>query len=350
MAYLDHIDPGNAVGSVIIPDRPAVREIKGKKIECPECEKKFKNVDELENHFRDAHPILEPYLIFKGQNIRKILRVRERIGKDEIKILNAEKILINNEHVTEKELKEIICSDLDGIFTLKIINKEVISSLRIEINIANKKILEEIDEKFLGQSTDDNFIKFREVNEIAGSLRGSERDYASALSLYLNSLGLKEKDVRFNLRNQWSNKLGESLKILQSFSGSAIAESIFSIAAFNENRFESREVDQYIPKLKNSKLFFQGDMRSFSDNNQRIKNRFPIDKLTEKIITFASEFEALKEREIDHIKEIIDSGVDKKSKDKLIYLIFRFHERRDEYKEATNYKKHLTNNPFFRVN
>lgn len=64
--YMSFIDPGNAGGSVSIPESPPV-VLQPIVYECPRCSALFDSVQTRREHFFTAHPYRKPELLLRGQ-------------------------------------------------------------------------------------------------------------------------------------------------------------------------------------------------------------------------------------------------------------------------------------------
>ena len=64
---LDHIDPGSAGGSVLIPELPGIRP-RRITYHCIECEEGFSDLDLLRRHRLDQFPLRRPYLFIAGRS------------------------------------------------------------------------------------------------------------------------------------------------------------------------------------------------------------------------------------------------------------------------------------------
>ena len=71
MAFLDHIDPGNSGGSVVIPNTPFVINDDPILYPCEFCGSVFKDKDVLSEHRITKNLIKRPLLLINGNSLRR---------------------------------------------------------------------------------------------------------------------------------------------------------------------------------------------------------------------------------------------------------------------------------------
>jgi hypothetical protein len=119
MAFLDHIDPGNAGGSVPIPEPVRYfRERKGPTHHlCPYCELTFTNVNDMDRHRVEAHPTRRPMLVAFGEVCRREeLVITEPLADGEIQFTDVDAITIDGSSYDSIGAEEYLKEQRSGFF------------------------------------------------------------------------------------------------------------------------------------------------------------------------------------------------------------------------------------------
>jgi len=293
MSYLDFIDPGNAGGSVVIPEikwSPSPPTI----YTCRFCSATFLNYDELFEHRFENHPFLRPALIFRGMEITTPrMVIAKPIVESDVVIAHTNTLKINGKAVSEKGLiKELSCKT-QGIVEIRLKNEGVESLYELEFDIPDQTDLNEVDRLFfalLGTNTldiamIDNFIDITEQYSTA-------RRYVDGLSKYLYGLLAKDQRGGTHLeQRKYKERFNGAFDILRIFE-TPLAAIVNAIISFNQNIFIHSNLLSFTPQLQQVMERFVSITQSkeVEFNSDPLRStifRVPLDRNTDQLIAWS---------------------------------------------------------------
>ena len=294
MSYLDFIDPGNAGGSVKIPELPAF-QLSPIIYQCTICPKNFKTRDELFQHRFENHPFLKPALFLRGvESTTPRIIISRLLMPLEITVANTDRFKINGKFFDEASFVDELTSKKRGIVELALLNQGVETVYELEFDIVSISDLNEVDRLFfalLGSSVldislIDNFIDATEHFKTAGR-------YVDGLSNYLYGLLAKDQRGGTHLEQyEYKQRFNVALDILKLFE-TPLAVIVTAIINFNQNIFKHSDLSDLSPKfnLVMAKFFCVVNNQTLELSSMPVgKNyaRVPLDRHTDQLIEWAT--------------------------------------------------------------
>lgn len=310
MAFLDHIDPGNAGGSVPIPEPVRhYQETKGPITHlCPYCDLVFTNIDEMGKHRVEAHPTRRPIMILDGQAHRRHeLVITEPLSDGALVFHDVDSIFIDGTSYDPIGAEEFLKAQRTGFFDVRIRHQsyEVIHTLRFRI--VDSAVLREVDDCFYEAFsmelalTDQLSVFHRKVEELAEA----GRYYAGGLGSYITGLIMKD-GLNHSLSSKvgYLDKLGEAEDKLVSYHR-ALPQSILAIVRFVRNDFRPHPGDRYLPALDCARSVFRtGTFQSMHSESMKGNAEVPIDNATETLVESSLSLPRNGERSLRHILDL----------------------------------------------
>lgn len=353
MAFLDHIDPGNSGGSVLIPETHVERKITPIVYPCPICGATFKDQSALSDHRIAEHPIKRPTLLINGQPLRKEqITVRSSISMDSISLQNVDVIYVDDTKVpSQNELVEWLCSTSPASFELKLVNKNYPVSYRWTIDIASPEELDKVDRLFYAvfQSGLNMCQTFSLFNKQVVGVSSAAKNYAAGLSCYVTAIITKDQLPGSTLEfNAYTKKLGEAMDILYDYRGRSLVDAIFSIADFMQNDFQLRSSDLALPALYATKQFFNSGKFSENPSPKKPMQSIPIDSATNSIVDFSSSSSDFQLANISSIEVLTKSSkTDSRDRAKSVFTAWSYYSLTGDQKKADALRGHIIHNPYF---
>jgi hypothetical protein len=354
MAFLEHIDPGNSGGSVLIPETSHRLEFTPVVYTCLLCDAVFSNSESRQAHRIAEHPIKRPLLLIDGQPLRKDnIVVRTKIAPESIEFIDVDTVHINKKLIEDhQQAIQYLCESTPAIFQLRLANQTYPVEYSWDINIADPNELDDVDELFystfnLGLSINEAFSTF---NARVRQKKSAARNYAAGLSCYVTAVMTKDQLPGATLDyDKFVHKLGEAMDILSDYKQRPLTDAIISIAEFMQNDFSLLMADNRLPKLGVTKQFFNSGVFIETISVVNDKRSIPIDDTTDSIVIFCSSSEAYK---VSHVQELETLQKAKKigSKDKLkvIFVLWCFHRVDTCNNENVDIlRRKLIHNPYF---
>lgn len=353
MAFLDHIDPGNAVGSVLIPEVKPREVLPPVMPLCSICQKRFANKLLLDEHTISEHPVKRPMLLINGESLRRDnVTVRARIYPESITFTDVDEMYVNDIKISsEDELKSWLCNSNPLSFKLKLVNMNYPVEYRWNIDIAEADELDRVDRDFYSTFSNglDLVASLSLFNEAIKGLSSAAKNYAAGLSCYVVSVVTKDQLPGASLDfESYNNKLGEAMDILIDYNGRLLADAILSISVFMQNDFSMMDLDVDIPKLKVTKHFFNsGSFISSEEVSNNLKT-IPIDMATDMITKFCSSPIEWRAINVDTIESLLKcSSTDSRDRIKSIFILWCHYRQIGDAGNANKLRGKLIHNPFF---
>lgn len=304
MAFLDHIDPGNAGGSVPIPEPVRYyRETQGPVAHlCPYCDLVFNNIDEMEKHRVEAHPTRRPIMVFGGQAYRRQeLVITEPLTEGHLVFHDVDSISIDGTNYEPRAAEEFLKLQRSGYFDVRIRHQSYEVIHKLHFRIVDSSVLREVDDCFYEAFstklalTDQLSVFNRKVEKLAEA----GRYYGGGLGSYIT--GLIIKDGLHDSRSSevgYLDKLGEAEDKLSAYRR-ALPQSILAIVHFIRNDFRPHPGDRYLPALEYARSVFRtGTFNPIDSESIKGNAELPIDNATETLVTIASSLPQERERSL----------------------------------------------------
>jgi len=294
MSYLDFIDPGNAGGSVRIPE-PPVFQLKPIIYQCSICPKRFTTRDELFHHRFENHPFFKPALFIRGveSTTPRIIISRHLIGV-EVSVAHTDQFKINGSFLDEASFIDKLTSKKQGIVEIALLNRGVETVYELEFDIVSNADLKEVDRLFfvllgnsvLNISLIDSFIDATEHYKTTGR-------YVDGLSNYLYGLLAKDQRGGTHLeQNEYKQRFNVALDVLKLFE-TPLAVVITAVINFNQNVFKHSDLSNLSPKfnLVMAKFFGVVNIKKVEISSMSVcenYERVPLDRHTDQLIEWAT--------------------------------------------------------------
>jgi hypothetical protein len=353
MGYLDHIDPGNSGGSVPTPGTVFVEHIKPIVYPCKICSSVFRKHDELADHITSEHPIKLPILLINGQPVRKKnITIRSSIPEHCISFQDVDNIYVDDiKACSRKELITRLCSHSPIAFELKIANGNHKSRYLWTIEIASLTELDNVDKLFYSafQSSLEIYQAFSLFKKQVAGVSPAAKHYAAGLGCYVMAIITKDQLPEATLEfNQYTQKLGESMDILDDYRGRSLTESIFSIAQFMQNDFQLQSHDTNLPALFSAKQFFSCGQYALNKNSKKSPQSIPIDTVTNSLVDFSSGSTAFQKTNISSIEVLMKSTkTDARDRAKSAFAAWSHYSIVGDHKKAAELRGKLSHNQYF---
>lgn len=291
MSYLDHIDPGNAGGSVVIPATSRRFQPKPFVYLCPECENKFSSAEELGQHRQNVHPIKRPYIYIKGIPLKSEETLKSRLEFSDITFDEVEEIILDGEKYKNFEalINKLICKK-SGSNKLVLRNRNYPAEYRLHYDIPDVELLDKADKQFqeIFSSNIPLVSQLELFSEKVVKIGAANTSYVGGLGCYVTAIMAKDMNSESAISySEYISKLGEAKDKLTGF-GRPLSESIVSIIDFMSNDFRDCQGDKFLPMLSSAKDFYQTGNFKFTDNKSITKAKIPIDNVTGKILDFCN--------------------------------------------------------------
>jgi hypothetical protein len=293
MAFLDHIDPGNAGGSVPIPEPIRhYKEAKGPVTHlCPYCDLLFSNINEMDKHRVDAHPVRRPVMVFEGRvHRRQELVITEPMTDHDLAFHDVDSISIDSRTYDLVEAEEYLKEQRTGFFDVRIRHQSYEVIHQLHFRIVDSNVLRQIDECFYDafstklSLTDQLSVFHRKVEE----LPEAGRFYSGGLGAYITGLIIKD-GLHHSLPSSvgFLDKLGEAEDKLASYRR-ALPQSIIAIVHFIRSDFRPHPGDRYLPALERARSIFRsGILKPASSESMKGNAEVPIDSATESLVEWS---------------------------------------------------------------
>lgn len=326
--YINFIDPGNAGGSVPIPDTSYRGPNKPIQYGCRYCKATFLSDAERIQHEWEAHPTRNPLLLIDHIEISATrLKVRDISFFENIEFLYADQITINDEVVKETEVKQILTSSNKKFFKIELLNQQVSRSFELEVDIVDPNDIQAIDALFYEMLAGDD-IKDELVNkfiDICEERYPNSTSYTDALVKYLQGIKAKDGSAIHITFEEHVTKLNQALDTLKWFK-SDLARSIINLIEFNFNRFDTNQGAYQSPSLDFSLSFFNGnELPKVNLDLESSSVPIPVDWVTSLIInSILKEYDKLEYQEIEGLaRSSKTTGFTAQDRAKLNFILYR---------------------------
>lgn len=289
--YTSVIDPGNAGGSVPIPETPT-NAAKSITYECPRCASQFNTLRERQEHFFLEHPFRNPALLLHGRKLSQTgTTISEPTQNKDWLLSNCDYAKLNNRKILPEDLFLCLTREQQGFHILELSNTD--ATERFELHFCIPKIeeilfLEENFRLFFtkNQFTVTNINLFYEACTPLKTIT----PYLEGICQYL--YGVLAKDQRGNTEishEKYKERFNQALEALR-YINRPIAHAIRAAINFSRNSFAQTARQNYAPNLSIAASFFEslaGNKKTpkiFPNYHDTQLNYLPIDYATDQIL------------------------------------------------------------------
>lgn len=297
---LEHIDPGNAGGSVVIPESPDyVPPARVPTFVCAQCKQRFYSADELIDHRFAQHPLRRPVLILDGHELLTPTHlVRRRLAPDGIALSNVSRCWLNGVSVDPADLSVRLLEFGNTLVSIRLESGDgpVESVYEIDISIPEPEHVAEVEKRFgelaaMGELDMEAIERFIQASRPAHTALG----LVDAVSQYL--YGVLAKDQRGGTRLTLEEGHARFNQALEGFAGyeSELATVLTEVINFNQNAFNDGSNLTTAPELQAAMRRFYGVLHSDMSaihaptkaGQAEMLVQVPLDSATDRLIEWA---------------------------------------------------------------
>lgn len=192
---MSFIDPGNAGGSVIIPDSPRGRHHGDI---CPTCHEVFSSALELKNHVNSTHPLVRPRLVVDGQAMSRHWVVRKLPAQIDVRFERTDNAVIRidgspTRAVTQDGLRDALLERAEGHLDLQLSNQSFSTTYEIVIRIPAQTAVAAADRLFLQNFSQPPTLSTLERFSKAIKKESVDTEYARKLGDYVLAVLVKDR-------------------------------------------------------------------------------------------------------------------------------------------------------------
>ena len=364
---LDWIDPGNAGGSVQIPQSPDWRPTPIF-YRCPYCNRHEVSEAGLQNHVVTSHPIERPTLLLRGVAAESQIRLRRLVTASDFHTLHcgSASLSINgrpSKTFDAKKLSDVLSKQIDCEISIQLHGQgrsaAASSTYEIHIVVPDETHLDKADRLFLADLAK-NDVGLRDVEKFAADSAALDscKDYASGLTDYVLGMLIKDQSGNVSLEfKEYVAKHQSALALLSNFDR-PLARIVCTFIRFSLNDFLSPFVTCGVDKLDASIAFFVercGIPNAQISNNSTLaslksRNLCPVDQTSFVLLAGASDLWTMQNMSplADKVVAISDrQGVSGYDRAKAYVLLAEHFERTQNTLKAASAARMLSNDPVF---
>lgn len=287
---LDHIDPGNAGGSVRIPQLPPVV---AEKItwSCDECDSQFIDREDLRVHKLEIHPLKRPSVHVQGLPASTMrFRIVGGVAPNAFHFENVDTIQLSGETVgsLEEAVKQL-CGVSRGRIQVRLGFRGYITEYDFIFDVLSDAAAYDIERSFTESSAQNSLKSILEAfnSRVASVTEG--RFYIAGLQAYITGLMAKDNVQGAVITGlDFKDKMGEALDALE-YVKRPFAQAMCSLIRFILNQLAPHPGDQYFPFLAHLKgILTKGDFGKSENKEAESAYAIPLDALTETLHRFAN--------------------------------------------------------------
>lgn len=312
--YLSFIDPGNAGGSVRIPESPPV-VLQPIVYECPRCSARFDNVQARRDHFFTAHLYRKPELLLRGQLLGNSTTViHTPVQATEWLLGSCDWASLNGRRMPPDELFQRLAEFRQGFHYLELGNQDATERFELRFCIPKLAELQRLEDIFSTLFLDNelNVDDVRRFTEVCKSLTTAS-DYLEGVCQYL--YGVLAKDQRGDTRlshAQYKERFNRALEALRHVDR-PLGRTIRGIINFSFNSFAQAASQADAPALAAAASRFASwagkPVKSCVVTRQEAEARLPVDHATDRILSWMALPDRRQERELDDLMQVSASSL-----------------------------------------
>lgn len=311
MAYnFDHIDPGNAHGSVKIPQlSPSPPKVIT--WPCNECSAAFDDLESLRRHRLDEHPLKRPSLHIRGlKNSTHRYSITRTLTPDCLHFENTQTIQIDGrDYDSPEQAAEFLASFRRERVSVRLGYSTYTATYDLKFDVIEDATAAHIERDFLESVVEGSLASsLQAFNRRVKSLQGG-RGYVAALQAYLTAMMAKD-GVAGAVINQggYIVKLGESLDGLEIIER-PFAKAIASLIRFMRNDLRQSKADEPFPFLVHVKqALTDGILSAEGSSVGEASFAVPLDSVTERIVMFVTAGKSHRSAEGPSLLQVLGSG------------------------------------------
>ena len=259
---LDWIDPGNAGGSVLIPDAPASHPVD---FICRLCGLSFSTELNRTNHVHEYHPLIQPTMTFNEVPVTRRTVVRRTLSAGRVAFESCTDIVLTvnggrEKNVTSQVAAAVLSRREPAYISLLLRNAQAETQYEIRIAIPREEDLDKVDDSFRSYLAHDD-VTLADVDRFGSATAHypASEDYASALADYVIGVLIKDQTGGTSLAfPRYRDKLQAAAGVLHEFSARRLPRAILHCIRFNLNEFPQRREHCGIAMLDDAMSYYGG--------------------------------------------------------------------------------------------
>lgn len=226
---------------------------------CRHCDLTFDSIAQRERH-EIEHPIQNPILYFQDRDIPgKHLRIIVPLKPGDLGARNISDLTINGENnLSVDDLFERIQSLQKGYIDVSFGNSAMRKTLKIEVCIADKQELQQVDQAFGLHFSNDDFSP----GDIAAFIENVRQhrtvaEYTNGLVRYLHGVMAKDRRSDITPFEEFDTRFNQALQSLQDYR-TGLSMAVRAVIRFNRNDFNTLQ-NVGLPEIEAAMRFFRGE-------------------------------------------------------------------------------------------
>lgn len=320
-----------------------------KKFYCRYCDQVFDSIPAREQHELE-HPFSNPVLYFRDKEIGSSrLLITTKVNSSDVTSRNVSNLRLNGR--TLESLAQLIealqCSNNDYL-NIVYGNEALEKKLSIEVCIADKQELNEVDQAFKAHFASDS-LSGQQLASFKNSVNhcSSVEQYINGLVRYIHGLKAKDHQSEITGFEHFDIRFNQSLASLIEYN-TPLASAVRAVIRFNRNDFGLMQKLSGLPELDNAAAFFRGADLASSGHVQP-SAQLPVDQATGFILqNLLPHFSSLNFDEFENLTSLLSRKLlSLQDSSKIHYLYFR--KAADVHSRAAviKYRKKLRNDEVF---
>ena len=289
----DAVDPGNAGGSVLIPEIPTEPN-RPVTFKCDKCGEIFADREARRQHVFDQHPFKRPQMLIGSRMVKERGEVvASSFPLADWIIQQAERIVIDQQNVTSKQACRRLSEFTSGFHDVTLTSADYSVTYHIEFDIPTETQLATVERAFITLIVNQPLESDRIAQFITvAKQEGGARYYLEGVSDFLYGVLAKDQRGSTSLgHDDYSAKYHAAREALR-FLNRPLANLIKALVNFNDNAFSEAEAQaaggQVVLACKVLNGLRAGKHCPAPDNRIAFGHSLPVDTLTAEIMRFCS--------------------------------------------------------------
>ncbi|WP_036991333.1 hypothetical protein [Metapseudomonas furukawaii] len=312
--YLSFIDPGNAGGSVIIPESPPA-VLQPIVYECPRCSAHFDSAQARRDHFFTVHPYRKPELLLHGQLLGNSETViHEPVQATDWLLGSCHRASLNGRMMAPDELFQALAECRQGFHVLELSNQDSTERFELRFCIPELAELQRLEDIFNTLFLD-NELSVDDVRRFAEACKSLKTagEYLEGICQYLYGVLAKDQRGGTQLSHaQYKERFNRALEALRNVDR-PLARTIRGIINFSFNSFVQAASQADAPALAAAASLFAGwagkPVRRWAVAQQEAQARLPVDHATDRVLSWMALSDKRQERELDELQQVSASPI-----------------------------------------
>ncbi|HBN8952300.1 TPA: hypothetical protein ACQTZL_002108 [Pseudomonas aeruginosa] len=312
--YLSFIDPGNAGGSVSIPESPPV-VLQPIVYECPRCSAHFDSVQARRDHFFTAHPYRKPELLLCGQllgNSGTVINVP--VQATDWLLGSCHSVSLNGQTMAPEELFQRLAECRQGFHVLELGNQDTTERLDLRFCIPELAELQRLEDIFNTLFLD-NELSVDDVRRFAEACKSlkTANEYLEGVCQYLYGVLAKDQRGGTQLSHaHYKERFNRALEALR-YVDRPLARTMRGIINFSFNSFVQVTSQADAPALAAAASLFAGwagkPVKGCAGVPQEAQARLPVDHATDRLLSWMALPDKRQEGELDELQQVSASSI-----------------------------------------